>query len=303
MPLDLLRSVLQRRWAGVLGCLMGLAIHASEAIPRDFVWRIQGRTGTLYLAGSLHELRAGDRPSQSLYDAYAQADRLVFEADISEFDQPAFRQEIERLALLPPGQTLSSKLDAAVVRQLQRLAQLSELPPDTFDRYRPWYVASSVGSLMLTGQGYDENHGIDRYFFDRARREQKGLLFLETGRQQLALIAQIPESEALVSIRQDLKDGVASARELVRCWSQGDALGMERLNAQDALDQPITYRRLLVDRNRAWLPQLETWMNQTNRTLVIVGAGHLVGTNGLVQLLSSRGYSPVQLPEAVGGKR
>lgn len=303
MALDLLRSVLPRGWAGVLGCLMCLTIHASDPIPRDFVWRIQGRSGTLFLAGSLHELRAGDRPSQSLYHAYAQADRLVFEADISEFDQPAFRQEIEKLALLPPGQSLASKLDPAVVRQLQQLAKRSDLSPDTFDRYRPWYVASSVGSLMLTEEGYDEIHGIDRYFFDRARKEHKSLLFLETGKQQLALIAQIPEREAIESIGQDLKDGVASARELVRCWSEGDTQGMERLNAQDALDQPISYRRLMVDRNRAWISQLETWMNQTNRTLVIVGAGHLVGTNGLVQLLSSRGYSAVQLPEAVSGKR
>lgn len=303
MAKELLRSVLRRGWIGVLGCLLCLPGHSDDSFPRDFVWRIQGRSGTLYLAGSLHELRAGDRPSQSLYYAYAQADRLVFEADISEFDQPAFRQEIEKLALLPPGQALSSKLEATVVRQLQQLAKRSDLPSDTFDRYRPWYVASSVGSLMLTELGYDETHGIDRYFFDRARRERKGLLFLETGQQQLALIAQIPEREAIESISQDLKDGEASARELVRCWSEGDALGMERLNQEDARSQPVSYRRLLVDRNRAWIPQLESWLNETNRTLVIVGAGHLVGTNGLVQLLSSRGYSTVQLPEAVRGKR
>ncbi len=285
------------RWGGLLLAFGTWAQTAS--VPRDFVWRVEGKPGVLFLAGSLHELRGGDRPSLSLYQAYALADRVVFEADIGEFDQPAFRERVKALSELPAGQSLYRKLDAETRKKLGTIAVRNELPEDAFDRWRPWFAGSYAILLLLSESGFKEDHGVDRYFYDRAVREGKSRDYLETGKQQLELLARIPDDEALQSLRQDLDGGVEYARSLVDAWAVGDAAKFDRLSRDNSADTPESFRKFVDDRNRAWLPKLEKWLGQTNCTLVVVGAGHLVGTNGLVQLLSVRGYPVRQLPDPV----
>ncbi len=292
------------RPAGLAGRIVGLLVlvgssfleTAAADLPKDFVWRVQGKPGTLYLAGSLHELRARDRPSPSLYEAYARCDRMVLEADLSEFEQPEFQARLAQLAALPAGKSLASRLDPTSRDQLKEIARRHRLPDDAFDRYQPWFASSYAALLLLEEAGFRGDHGVDRQFFDRAVREGKPRVFLETGQQQLDLLTRIPEAEALDSLRQDLQGGVDYARSLVEAWQQGDAATLERLTIADAEVTPVSFRRLVVDRNLAWLPQLERMLAQTNYTLVLVGAGHLVGTNGLVELVKQRGYPVVQLP-------
>ena len=108
--------------AFILAFPLASAAPDSTRAPKDFVWHVQGRAGSLYLAGSLHELRAGDRPSLSLYSAYARCDRVVFEADLAEFETPVFRAEVNRLAALLQGQTLSSRLDPVTRERIKVLS-------------------------------------------------------------------------------------------------------------------------------------------------------------------------------------
>lgn len=287
------------RIAGAL-VLLGLSLSGATAadLPKDFVWRVQGKPGTVYLAGSLHELRARDRPSPSLFEAYARCDRIVLEADLSEFEQSEFQAQLNQLAALPDGKSLASRLDPASRSQLQAIARRHRLPENAFDHYQPWFAGSYAALLLLEEAGFLGDHGVDRQFFDRALREGKPRLFLETAQEQLTHLSRIPDAEALNSLRQDLEGGVDYARSLVEAWTQGDAATVERLVIADAEVTPVSFRRLVVDRNRAWLPRLEDLLTQTNCTLILVGAGHLVGTNGLLELVQKRGYPVVQLPES-----
>jgi uncharacterized protein len=55
-------------------------------------------------------------------------------------------------------------------------------------------------------------------------------------------------------------------------------------------DYPEIHRKVIDDRNRRWLPEIEGLLAQGENALIVVGAAHLVGTNGVIQLLESRGY-------------
>ena len=54
--------------------------------------------------------------------------------------------------------------------------------------------------------------------------------------------------------------------------------------------EPAIYERLLVARNRNWLPQLEALFNRSGRAFVVVGAAHLIGPDGLIAMLKAKGY-------------
>jgi uncharacterized protein len=77
----------------------------------------------------------------------------------------------------------------------------------------------------------------------------------------------------------------------VESWRAGDAPAIERIVLKDLRHEPELYQRLLVERNRNWLPQLEALFARKGPALVVVGAAHLVGPDGLVAMLKAKGYA------------
>jgi len=59
--------------------------------------------------------------------------------------------------------------------------------------------------------------------------------------------------------------------------------------------EPQMYQRLLVDRNRNWIPKIEALFARRGRAFVVVGAAHLVGADGLISMLRARGYTVEQM--------
>ncbi|MBW1770958.1 MAG: TraB/GumN family protein [Deltaproteobacteria bacterium] len=55
-------------------------------------------------------------------------------------------------------------------------------------------------------------------------------------------------------------------------------------------EHPDIYDRFVVERNKKWIPKIEPLINQDGNAMVIVGAGHLVGTKNLLDLLRAKGY-------------
>ncbi|HUR32705.1 MAG TPA: TraB/GumN family protein, partial [Vicinamibacterales bacterium] len=83
--------------------------------------------------------------------------------------------------------------------------------------------------------------------------------------------------------------------KLARAWKAGDAAAIEEAVLSDLKSEPEMYRRLLVDRNRNWLPKLEALFARPRPAFVIVGAAHLVGADGLLAMLRAKGYTVTQL--------
>jgi uncharacterized protein YbaP (TraB family) len=96
------------------------------------------------------------------------------------------------------------------------------------------------------------------------------------------------------SIR-DLDKEQASVLTLTNAWKAGDAATVERIVLDDVKDEPLLYDRLLVNRNRNWLPKLDALLTRPGRAFVVVGAGHLVGPDGLLAMFKAKGYKVEQL--------
>ena len=78
--------------------------------------------------------------------------------------------------------------------------------------------------------------------------------------------------------------------EIVRAWKSGDVGALEKHLLAGMRDYPEIHRKVIDDRNLRWLPQIESLLSRGENPLIIVGAGHLVGKNGVIQLLKGRGY-------------
>src|SRR4051812_38508896 len=82
----------------------------------------------------------------------------------------------------------------------------------------------------------------------------------------------------------------SSVKQLTGAWRNGDAATIERLVMADVKNDPVMYDRLLISRNRTWLPKIEALFSRPRHAFVVVGAAHLVGPDGIVSMLKARGY-------------
>jgi uncharacterized protein YbaP (TraB family) len=105
------------------------------------------------------------------------------------------------------------------------------------------------------------------------------------------------EDELLAFNLEDLEKLPGMWKSMKDSWRNGD---MPKLYQETGIslknDFPEIYQSLLVERNDAWMPQIEALLKTTQVEFVLVGALHLAGEDGLLSRLAARGYKVRQLP-------
>jgi uncharacterized protein len=282
------------RWLlalGLFGCL-----SAQAASP---VWAIHGAHNTLYLAGSIHLLRAADATLPSaLTRAYAGATRLVMEVDLPKLDADEMARTLVEHARLPAGTTLEQQLGAARFHRVSAAATALGLPDATLERDTPWMVGLQLTELEYVHLGFDPQQGVEGQLIRRALADHKPTAGLESFDDELAVFAAMSRAEQLRFLDMalsDLDDAESDTQAVLDAWRRGDARQLAALLAREYRTFPTLYRALVTERNRRWLPQIETLLQQHEDSLVVVGALHLVGSGGLLELLHGDGFRPQQL--------
>jgi uncharacterized protein YbaP (TraB family) len=288
------------RWAGVCAALLMWSAGASAAEQQQhhILWSLQGKTNKVYLLGSVHLLKDSETLPAAVDAAYADAEKLVMEIDMDDLDPLEMQQAVTDLAMLPPDQTLQQQLGAQVYEQFTQKARAIGVEPAMLDRFRPWFAAITLVQLQLMKMGLDPESGVERRLTTRAASDRKPIEGLETAREQLEIMARLPEKQQREFLLYSVEDAERMASEvdkLVVAWRRGDATEMAKLLQEGFDEYPDLYRPLTVDRNRKWIPQIERLLDAREDYLVVVGALHLVGTDSVIDLLERKGYKVNQL--------
>ena len=83
-------------------------------------------------------------------------------------------------------------------------------------------------------------------------------------------------------------------RDLMKAWRTGDSDKLEKMLNEASREAPAVFKRLVTDRNQRWAPKIEEWSRGNQNVIVVVGAGHLVGSEGVVELLRKKGLKVTQ---------
>lgn len=278
-------------------CLWLLAAVA-QAADAPFLWEVQGAKAKHYLMGSVHLLPDFAYPLPPALDAaYAAADILMFESDLAELAAPQTQMQMLVLANAPGG--LKAQIGASLYQRVQAHATRLGLPDTVCDSFKAWFCALTLEALNFQQSGYRSDLGLDQHYFTRAGSERKSVLWLEEPAAHLKLFTAMPDSLSvqMLAAMLDEESRGGSPQELLRAWQDNDTQAMEKLTREFRQRQPQLYERLLAARNRAWMERLAELFGGSSSGLVIVGAAHLVGSDGLVAQLRARGYAvtPVQV--------
>jgi uncharacterized protein YbaP (TraB family) len=267
---------------------------AVRPASKGFVWTVE-RDGRPvgWLMGSIHMLTPDAYPLPASMEAAFQASQvLVEETDPGELQTPEAVAEVTRRAFFPLGDSLESHVSATTYKTIVDRATKAGLPLQAVQQMRPWMVAVTLAAVEIQKGGYDPALGLDKHFRDRAVAMGKPVRTLEAAMEQVAMLEALGpalQDALVVETLSGAASEIAQTRALTAAWKAGDGAGIERLLVDDMKDSPEIFKALLLDRNARWVPQIESCLT-TARCLVVVGAAHLVGRDGLIDLLRRRGY-------------
>lgn len=278
----------------LLALLCATACAAAHAEPpTPLLWKAEGKAGRVYLLGSFHLLTAEDYPlAASVEAAYDDAEALLFEVDPTEMTSPKMQTSIQSLARFDDGRTLRGVLSDETEAKLLALLG-SEAAIAASDPFEPWFVGMNLALMAMVNAGLDPSKGLDQHFMQRAGKDGKPATGLETVVEQIGALDRTPIAEqevflgeALVPV-EEMREDIGKIHAL---WRAGDDAGIEALVNEDMQSKtPRMYELLNRDRNQRWLPKVEALLALEDDHLVIVGAMHLIGEEGLVAQLGKRG--------------
>ena len=270
---------------------------------RTLLWEVKSKDGanTLYLFGTIHVGKASFYPlPASVQKALLLSGKVVVEADVTDQSDAA---EIARLIDYPKGDSIEKHVSPQLLARLKAQLEKRKIPYANVAVMRPVILGGLLPIVEYVRLGYDMASGLDLALIQQAKREKKALLQLETSLAQVKLLTGMPAplqeaflDNALLMIEQGRSGDQVTG--VVNAWQLGDAKLMVEL-ADDASrgqrDTDKLNQILLWGRHPAMMEKIESYLASGEIHFVAVGSLHLVGPQGLVNLLEKRGYKIRQL--------
>jgi uncharacterized protein YbaP (TraB family) len=289
--------------AALLWLLPAVALADSAGHPVT-MWMAEGTSNRVYLLGSVHLLRAQDHPLPQIIDqVYEEAETLYMELDMDDLDPLLMQSTINRLGMLDEETSLRDVMgDDLYAEATARAAEL-EMPLEMLERTEPWLAAITVEQLALSRIGFNPSYGVEMHLLKKASGDGKEILGFESVEQQLAYLDRLSLDAQRDLLMQTLTESAAIEElmdDLILAWRSGDIDYLERTLLEDVSGYPELYDTIVANRNRLWVDTIDALLEQREDYLVVVGALHLVGDDGVPRLLEQRGVRITQMHELRG---
>lgn len=270
-------------------CFLSLAAHAGSP-----VWKVSLGRNHLYLGGTIHILGESDYPLPRAFDAaYDKSQILVFETDIQKSRDPEFQQLFLTKMVYPDNRTLKQLLQPKTFENFKIFTADRGIQVESMDRFKPGLVLMALTLNEVERLGLD-GMGVDEFYFIKAGKGGKQMLYLESLEQQISFLETLGlgnEDQMIAYILKDLKTLPHLLTRIKKAWKTGDVPGLESLVLTPLNnDFPELFHSLMVQRNLRWLPRIEAMATTPQVEFVLVGAAHLAGDQGLLALLAAKGF-------------
>lgn len=281
--------------ASLLSVAMASLLIGQSAMSESSVWKAEKEGKHLYLGGTIHVLSKEDYPFPKEYEqAYKRSDVIYFEADIKAMKDPEIAASLMPLLMVKEGEALDNVLKPETIEALEAFLKKRNMTMAMVSQFNPSGLYLVLLSMELASMGMTDA-GVDEYFDTLARNDKKTLGQLETIEQQMSFFSKIGEGnedQLILYTLRDLENLPETMAEMKETWRTGDRAKYREIMLEPfAKDYPQAYQSLLLERNNNWLPKIEALFDTPEIELVLVGALHMIGKDGLLQQLEARGYT------------
>ncbi len=280
--------------------LLFLSNTSQAQQDKGFIWEVSGVSGKVHLLGSLHFANANFYPlRKEIQQAFLKSNNLVVEVDVNKIDPQTVQRLLIEKGTYSSFDTLENHVSAKTYQRILQYFQQRNIPPTLFDKYKPGMLVMALTSMELEKMGMSPDFGIDLYFTEQARGK-KQILELETLNDQLDLLLNLDDSDQLLMQTLDeFKDYPKLTRTLIKAWKTGDTKLLKRL----LIDKPLqeypesksTFDKMITRRNYQMVAKITDYLKTGDSYFIVVGAGHMVGKQGIIDLLEQNGFQVNQL--------
>jgi uncharacterized protein len=282
----------------MLAAIAFAALATSACAQETFnpaLYVVRDADSTMYLYGTVHvRPRDTDWGDEDVRTALASAQDIWTEIEISPQADARAQALAMQLGAAPADKPLSSWLTAEENERLTALAGRLGLPRAYLEQMQPWMAGLTLSLMPIMQAGFDPMSGVDRAVDAYGDANGKTMRTFETIEQQLGFFSGLDEETQRAFLREAINEaeqGPAMIREMTTAWERGDLDALERVVVDDTREEyPDVYKALFVRRNNAWMEVLTRELEGAGVDFVAVGAGHLLGSDGLVEQMRARGY-------------
>jgi uncharacterized protein YbaP (TraB family) len=261
------------------------------------LWEISGNglKQPSYLFGTMHILCAEDAQlSERLKGIIAHTDLIYFELDMDNMQEMMGALQYLRMN---DGQKISELLTKEEYAKVENYFKENNfpMPLSMMNRFKPYFVSSLIGEQMLTCQ---QKNGMEMQIMSESKKYKKEIKGLESTQFQASIFDSIPyekQAKDLVNYIDSIDNYKKVMLEMVDVYRQQDLVRMDSLMHKSDPGMEEYMDILLYDRNRRWALDMPGYMNNKS-VLFAVGAGHLPGEQGVINLLREKGYKLSPLP-------
>jgi len=268
----------------------------------SLLYKVSSSENTVYIFGSIHLAKPELYPlDQVITKAYENSDVLVVEVDPSSDESVSMMQEVMlNSGIYPSGMSLQTQLSEHTYGSLLEYANKRGLSMDEMQNMRPWVVMLQITVTEMMRLGYLPELGIDKYFLDKARAQNRPIVELETAAEQMALLSKDDEAfqdKLLLYTLESMTELEPLLKSMFESWKKGDSNALETIISLPLDEDPSlqeVYDELITKRNYKMTDKIEGFLKTEKDYFVVVGSGHVIGREGIVELLKARGFKVIQ---------
>ena len=274
-----------------------LLVIGAPALAEDYLWEVSSLKNKVYLFGTIHAGKESWYPlPRAVEVAFEDSKVLVVEADIAD---PNKIMKSAAAMMYPPEDSLQKHVAMVDYTRFQKLLPRYRVPEDAVVQMKPFMAVSFLVVSEWARLGYSADFGVDAYFLAKARAELKPIIEIEGVDVQIALMESLTDDENRVifdGTLTALESGLTKEQieEMVAAWQAGDPNGMLKTARKynDNVKGAAAFEEKFVwGRHDSMVKKIERYLaDSKDRHFIAVGALHLAGPRGLVELLRKKGY-------------
>lgn len=287
-----------------------LLLAAQNRVAAQLLWRAVSANAvdTVMLFGTMHfEEGQFFTSSPVLTSAASQASCVVLETEMN----PQISESVMMYAKLPDTIKISDRLSAEEIHILDSLLSLmGPLNTEMLNGFKPNFITVQLAMLgLMNGDSLNTpSEPLDRKIQQFALEKKKAIKYLETDAFQLEmLLDRQPIDMQFAMLKSTLKVASGRTYDSSKLWmnqmpeiyrrQQLDSLQkLIELTSNNSPEEQYFYHSLLTERNLTWMKSIMEYCQQGEKPFIAVGAGHLPGNAGLIQLLRNQGFTVSPMP-------
>lgn len=284
----------------IIVVFLSLFLLAFQALgaERGALFKASDKGKSVYLFGTIHAGRDDFYPLEPrIRDAMAAAPTLALEIDTTR-DPAALAAAFQQHGMFAEGSPGIAALPAARRERIEAGLRKQGVDPAMAGRMKPWMLATMLAVFDMARLGYNPALGVDAHLAQLARAGKTRIAELETAQFQAALLNSLSDEEQWRMLEETLEHMASGrqlreAREMFDAYERADRQALDKLAHRIEADDSTSGRFLrdvvLNGRNGPMADKVASLLAREDKAVVAVGLLHLLGREGLPELLRKRG--------------